>query len=117
MQMYLNKGSYGGEKYFNPETISLFTSKPNGENNNRRGLGFDKPELDRSKPSPACQSVSADSYGHSGFTGTLVWVDPACQLIYIFLSNRVYPDANNNKLMEMNIRTKIQQEIYNSINF
>ncbi|MBN1416587.1 MAG: serine hydrolase [Bacteroidales bacterium] len=117
MQMYLNKGSYGGIKYFNPETISLFTSKQNGDHNNRRGLGFDKPETDRSKPSPACQSVSADSYGHSGFTGTLVWVDPACQLIFIFLSNRVYPDANNNKLTEMNIRTKIQQEIYNSINF
>ena len=116
MQLYLNKGSYGAEKYFNPETIELFTSKQNGENDNRRGLGFDKPETDRSRPSPACQSVSAESYGHTGFTGTLVWVDPACQLVYIFLSNRVYPDAGNNKLVEMNIRTKIQQVIYNCIN-
>jgi len=117
MQMYLNNGSYGAIKYFNPETIELFTSKQNGENNNRRGLGFDKPEPDPSKPSPACHSVSANSYGHSGFTGTLVWIDPDCRLLYIFLSNRVYPDASNNKLVEMNIRTKIQQEIYNNFEF
>ena len=117
MQLYLNKGTYGTVRYFNPETVELFTSKQNGENNNRRGLGFDKPEPDHSKPSPACQSVSADSYGHSGFTGTYVWVDPTYQLIYVFLSNRVYPDASNNKLVEMNIRTKIQQEIYNNIEF
>lgn len=117
MQMYLNKGTYGNVRYFNPETIELFTSKQNGENNNRRGLGFDKPEPDQAKPSPACRSVSADSYGHTGFTGTFVWVDPTCQLVYIFLSNRIYPDAGNNKLVEMNIRTKIQQEIYNSFEF
>jgi beta-N-acetylhexosaminidase len=115
MQMYLNKGSYGDIHYFNPETIALFTAKQNGERDNRRGLGFDKPEPDPSKPGPACRSVSEDSYGHSGFTGTFVWVDPACQLVYIFLSNRVYPDAGNNKLVEMNIRTKIQQAIYNGM--
>ncbi|MBN2761532.1 MAG: serine hydrolase, partial [Bacteroidales bacterium] len=115
MQMYLNKGSYGTVCFFNPATIELFTSKQEGEKNNRRGLGFDKPEPDHSKPSPVCHAVSDNSYGHSGFTGTLVWADPDYQLIYIFLSNRIYPDAGNNKLVEMNIRTKIQQEIYNSI--
>jgi CubicO group peptidase (beta-lactamase class C family) len=115
MQMYLNKGSYGDIQYFKPETIVLFTAKQSGERDNRRGLGFDKPETDPSKPGPACRSVSEESYGHSGFTGTFVWVDPACQLVYIFLSNRVYPDANNNKLVEMNIRTKIQQAIYDGI--
>lgn len=115
MQMYLNKGSYGDIQYFNPETIALFTAKQSSERDNRRGLGFDKPEMDPSKPGPACRSVSEDSYGHSGFTGTFVWVDPACRLVYIFLSNRVYPDANNNKLVEMNIRTKIQQAIYDGI--
>ena len=94
---------------------TLFTAKQSGEHDNRRGLGFDKPETDPSKPGPACRSVSVDSYGHSGFTGTFVWVDPACQLVYIFLSNRIYPDASNNKLVEMNIRTKVQQTIYDGI--
>jgi beta-N-acetylhexosaminidase len=113
MQMLLNQGSYGGEKYFEPATVELFTSKQDGEKDNRRGLGFDRPESDPSKTSPACPSASDESYGHTGFTGTLVWVDPKFQLVYIFLSNRIYPDAGNNKLVEMNIRTKIQQEIYN----
>jgi beta-glucosidase-like glycosyl hydrolase/CubicO group peptidase (beta-lactamase class C family) len=113
MQMYLNKGTYAGEKYFNPETIETFTSRQKGESNNRRGLGFDKPETDRSKPGPSCQSASPESFGHTGFTGTLVWADPSCDVIYIFLSNRTYPDAANNKLVELNVRTKIQQEIYN----
>jgi beta-N-acetylhexosaminidase len=117
MQMYLNEGTYGDERYFSPETINQFTTKQSGDKNNRRALGFDKPETDHSKPSPACQSVSDESYGHSGFTGTYVWVDPTCKLVYIFLSNRVYPDAGNNKLVEMSIRTKIQQEIYNNIEF
>jgi beta-N-acetylhexosaminidase len=115
LQMFLNKGSYGDIQYFNPETISLFTAKQSGERDNRRGLGFDKPEPDPSKPGPACRSVSEDSYGHSGFTGTFVWIDPAYQLVYIFLSNRIYPDAGNNKLVEMNIRTKIQQVVYDAI--
>lgn len=114
MQMFMNEGIYGDERFFNPETISLFTSKQSKNDDNRRGLGFDKPETDRSKNSPACQSVSPKSYGHSGFTGTYVWADPECNLVYIFLSNRVYPDAANNKIVDMNIRTKIQQELYNN---
>ena len=83
--------------------------------NNRRGLGFDKPEPDAQKPGPTCRSASPKSYGHTGFTGTMVWADPEYDLIYIFLSNRVYPDASNNKLVEMNVRTEVQQVVYNAI--
>ena len=115
MQMYLQKGTYGGTRYFNPETIKLFTSQPKENNGNRRGLGFDKPETRKDKQSPVCESASASSFGHSGFTGTMVWVDPEYNLIYIFLSNRVHPDASNNKLVEMNIRTKIQEVFYQAI--
>jgi beta-glucosidase-like glycosyl hydrolase/CubicO group peptidase (beta-lactamase class C family) len=114
MQMFLNEGVYGGDQFFNNETVAYFTSRQSKSDDNRRGLGFDKPETDRNRKSPACQSVSPESYGHSGFTGTYVWVDPSCQLVYVFLSNRIYPDASNNKLVDMNIRTKIQQELYNN---
>ncbi len=111
-QMLLNKGSYGGVKFFDPSTISLFTSKQN--EHNRRGLGFDKPEFDPEKESPVSEYASSLSFGHSGFTGTLLWIDPRYDLIYIFLSNRVYPYSYNKKLIEENIRTKIQDIIYRS---
>jgi len=81
----------------------------------RRGLGFDKPETDREKASPSCPETSASSYGHSGFTGTLVWVDPEYDLIYIFLSNRVYPRQYNKKLITSNVRTSIHSAIYHSL--
>jgi CubicO group peptidase (beta-lactamase class C family) len=67
------------------------------------------------KPSPACKSASANSFGHAGFTGTLVWADPDNGLVYIFLSNRVYPDATNNKIVEQNVRTNIQEIFYQAI--
>jgi beta-N-acetylhexosaminidase len=108
MQMYLNKGSYGGEKFIERETITYFTSCPFCETHNRRGIGFDKPEME-SANGPTCQCVSAKSFGHSGFTGTYTWVDPENGLLYIFLSNRVYPDAENNKLVELNVRTRIHE--------
>jgi beta-glucosidase-like glycosyl hydrolase/CubicO group peptidase (beta-lactamase class C family) len=108
MQMYLNKGSYGGEKFFEPSTVEYFTSCPFCEHNNRRGVGFDKPEM-KSENGPTCQCVSEKSFGHSGFTGTYTWADPETGLLYIFLSNRVYPDASNNKLVELNIRTRIHE--------
>lgn len=114
-QMMLNKGSYGGERYISEETIRLFTGENMGMKGNRRALGFDKPEPDITKPSPVCRSASLQSYGHTGFTGTMVWVDPQYDLVYVFLSNRVYPDASNNKLVEMNVRTNVQQVVYNSI--
>jgi beta-N-acetylhexosaminidase len=114
LQMMLNHGEYGGERFITPETIELFTEKPLSSGN-RRGLGFDKPEPDKSKPQPTCDGPSPESYGHTGFTGNMIWVDPAYDLIYVFLSNRVYPDAENTKLAEMNVRTNVQQAVYNAL--
>ncbi|GIV34764.1 MAG: beta-N-acetylglucosaminidase [Chitinophagales bacterium] len=113
MQMLLNKGEYGGERYLNPTTVALFTRRQ--EEKNRRGLGFDKPEIDIYKPKPTAEDASPRTFGHSGFTGTCVWVDPDYNLIYIFLSNRVHPGADNNKLIKNNIRTRIHQAIYDAI--
>jgi beta-glucosidase-like glycosyl hydrolase/CubicO group peptidase (beta-lactamase class C family) len=114
-QMLLNEGEYGGERYISKKTVEMFTHDRYGIQGNRRGLGFDKPEPDVTKPSPACMAASSSSFGHTGFTGTMVWVDPEYDLVFIFLSNRVYPDASNNKLIEMNVRTEVQQVVYNSI--
>jgi beta-N-acetylhexosaminidase len=113
MQMLLNKGSYGGKKYINPSTVELFTKTH--LQNNRRGLGFDKPEPDTTKSTPVAKSASPESFGHSGFTGTCAWADPKYNLVYIFLSNRVYPDASNNKLAKENIRTDIMQVVYDAM--
>ena len=115
MQLYLQNGAYGGTELFRPETIKKFTSVPQGNNGNRRGIGFDRPEKKPTKDGPTARSVSQDSYGHSGFTGTIAWADPQEELVYIFLSNRVHPDQFQNKLLQMNIRTIVQQAIYDSI--
>jgi beta-glucosidase-like glycosyl hydrolase/CubicO group peptidase (beta-lactamase class C family) len=115
LQMLLNGGNFGGEQYLKPQTIREFTESYTGANGNRRGLGFDKPEPDAVKVSPACPLSSSKSYGHSGFTGTYFWVDPAYELLYIFLSNRIYPDVRNNKLVEENIRTRVQDIVYCAI--
>ena len=83
----------------------------------RRGLGFDKPEKDnltRKEPYPS-KSVSSNTFGHTGFTGTCVWVDPDKELVYIFLSNRVTPTRNNNKLSQLNVRSNIQEAIYQAL--
>lgn len=114
MQMYLWKGEYGGERFFQPSTIELFTSCQFCDSGNRRGLGFDKPEIDPKKNGPSSKLASPESFGHSGFTGTIAWADPVHQLVYIFLSNRVYPDQLNNLLTELNVRTRIQDVIYQS---
>jgi beta-glucosidase-like glycosyl hydrolase/CubicO group peptidase (beta-lactamase class C family) len=111
MQLFMNKGEYGGVRYFDTATVSEFT-KCQYCTDNRRALGFDKPETNPEKNSPVCGCVSYLSFGHAGFTGTLAWADPASDLIYIFLSNRVYPDADDNKLAKSGIRTKIQEVIY-----
>ncbi len=115
MQMLLNKGSYGGVEYFKPSTIELFTKQQFDRNNNRRGLLFDKPERDSTKASPCSKEASMSTFGHQGFTGTCAWADPENELIYIFLSNRVYPDATNDKLVKLNVRTNIQSAIYKAI--
>ena len=116
MQLFLNKGTYGGTRFLDTATVDNFTSRQTKFADNRRGLGFDKPETDTTKKSPASSFAPPSSYGHSGFTGTFTWVDPDNQLIYIFLSNRVYPDQSNNKLVEMNVRTNIQDIIYKAMN-
>ena len=115
MQLFLQNGSYGGAGYFRPETIAYFTTAPNNPNGNRRAIGFDKPERNPSRNGPAAGSASQESYGHSGFTGTIAWVDPEEDIVYVFLSNRVHPDQFNNKLQQMNVRTKIQQAVYDAI--
>jgi beta-glucosidase-like glycosyl hydrolase/CubicO group peptidase (beta-lactamase class C family) len=114
MQVYLNKGTYGGEVYFQAQTVDYFTSCPFCKNQNRRGIGFDKPDLSIAN-GPTCQCVSEKSFGHSGFTGTYTWADPQTGILYIFLSNRVYPDVTNTKLADWNIRTKIQEVIANAV--
>lgn len=115
MQMFLNGGEYGGVKFFDSTTVNFFTTSPFLDNDNRRALGFDKPQMDYSKAGPTCQCVSGKSFGHTGFTGTIAWVDPEEEIVYIFLSNRIHPDQDNSKLIKMNIRTDIQEVIYNSI--
>jgi len=115
MQMYLNNGIYGGERYIKKETIDLFVSCPFCNNGNRRGLGFDKPEPNKRKINPVSDFASLESFGHTGFTGTITWVDPKYKMVFIFLSNRIHPDASNSRLVNMNIRPKIQEEFYKAI--
>ncbi|WP_196891587.1 glycoside hydrolase family 3 N-terminal domain-containing protein [Aureivirga marina] len=114
MQMYLQEGYYGGKQYISPETFHKFNHRYFEKNGVRKGVGFDKPQLD-STISVTCGCVSESSFGHSGFTGTYVWADPQTQLIYVFLSNRIYPNAKNRGLVKENIRTKIQQIIVDAI--
>ncbi len=112
MQMLLNYGEYGGKRYLSEAVIKEFTRCQFCENDNRRGLGFDKPQMDYSKTGPTCKCVSSLSFGHTGFTGTIAWVDPDQKLIYVFLSNRVYPDAENKKINTLATRVEIQEAIY-----
>ena len=115
IQMYLNEGTYGGIRYLDKKQVEKYTSCTECRNGNRRGLGFDKPEPDKDKNGPSIDNISLESYGHTGFTGTMVWADPATGILYIFLSNRVYPDAVSNKLAEMDVRTNVQKIIYEAM--
>ncbi|MBE9468489.1 MAG: serine hydrolase [Bacteroidetes bacterium] len=114
-QMFLQKGQYAEEKYFKSRTVKRFTSSPFRNKGNRRGIGFDKPEMDFSKEGPTDHCVSSKSFGHTGFTGTMMWVDPKNQTIYVFLSNRINPSQDNHKLVEMNVRTNIQKAFYDAL--
>jgi CubicO group peptidase (beta-lactamase class C family) len=114
MQMMINGGRYNGIQFLKPETITRFT-KDHYSKLNRRGLGWDKPPFSPSIDGPSCISASDESFGHSGFTGTYVWADPKYKMVYIFLSNRVYPDAGENKISDMNIRTNIQQVVCDAL--
>lgn len=119
MQLLVQKGVYNGKRYFKEETVEEFTRIQFPENNNRRALGFDKPligndtlSLREAYPAPA---VSPRSFGHSGFTGTFVWADPDYDLVFIFLSNRVYPTRNHRNIYNLNIRPTLQQLFYEAL--
>ena len=115
MQMYMNGGAYGGKRYISDSTLAEFTKRQFvDDKENRRAAGFDKPFL-QGYGGPTCDSISQASFGHSGFTGALTWADPDEGIVYVFLSNRIYPNAENSKLLKMNIRTDIQQVVYDAI--
>lgn len=111
-QMLLQEGYYGGTRYYRPETVRYFTQKQ--FKNSRRGLGWDKP-TPGDWNGPTSYFASGKTFGHTGFTGTCIWVDPEFKVVYIFLSNRVHPDMTNNKLLTANIRSRVQDVIYQSI--
>ncbi|PRX55313.1 glycoside hydrolase family 3 N-terminal domain-containing protein [Flagellimonas meridianipacifica] len=113
MQMYLQGGVYGGRRFLNDRTIQKFNTCYFCHKMVRRGVGFDKPQLE--EKGPTCGCVSRKSFGHSGFTGTYTWADPDEELIYVFLSNRTFPTASNTLLIKSGLRTRIQQAIYDSI--
>lgn len=120
MQMFSNYGYYDYKQYISKSTLREFTKIQFPENENRRGLGFDKPligndtlSINEAYPAP---EVSAESFGHSGFTGTFVWADPKHDLVFIFLSNRVYPSRTHRNIYNLNVRPKVQQVFYQAIN-
>ncbi|MGB5647911.1 MAG: glycoside hydrolase family 3 N-terminal domain-containing protein [Muriicola sp.] len=113
MQMYLQGGYYGGDRFLEARTIEKFNKCYFCNNDVRRGVGFDKPQLE--EHGPTCGCVSRKSFGHSGFTGTYTWADPEKELVYVFLSNRTFPTSSNNLLIKSELRTRIQQAIYDSI--
>ncbi|WP_369765238.1 glycoside hydrolase family 3 N-terminal domain-containing protein [Flavobacterium sp. WC2429] len=113
MQLYLQKGNYGNHQYFSEKTFNDFNTCYFCSEGNRRGVGFDKPQLGTSGPTCGCASMT--SFGHTGFTGTMAWADPETDIVYIFLSNRTFPAESANKLSKENIREDIQELIYQAI--
>jgi CubicO group peptidase (beta-lactamase class C family) len=116
MQLYLQNGTYGNERYISEETLINWTSSHFKKMNNRRGFGFDKPGVQTNRHTGTerypSKMVSEQSYGHSGYTGTFVWVDPASQLLFVFLSNRVYPDRDNHKINKLGLRPLILESFF-----
>jgi beta-N-acetylhexosaminidase len=116
MQMYLDMGAYGGKRYIGEETLREFSRTQFPENNNRRAIGFDKPNLQyQGVNNNTAKGASPNSFGHTGFTGTFAWMDPDSGLLYIFLSNRVNPTRDNTRLYQLNTRTQIQQVMYEAL--
>ena len=113
MQMYLQNGYYGGDRFLDSRTVKKFNTCYFCDKKVRRGVGFDKPQLEKS--GPTCGCVSRKSFGHSGFTGTYTWADPEEEIVYVFLSNRTYPTASNTLLVKSGLRTRIQKAIYEAI--
>ena len=114
MQMYLQNGYYGGKSYLKRETLEKFNFRYYEAEGIRRGLAFDKPQLDTISQA-TCGCTSFKSFGHSGYTGTYTFVDPESEIVYVFLSNRVYPTRENNKLGKENIRTEVQRLVQEAI--
>ena len=112
-QLWLNGGTYGDVKLFSPGTVKTFTTAP--FSGNRRALGFDKPLVKFNTNGPTCEKVSQKSFGHSGFTGAYIWIDPEYECFMVFLTNRTYPTSKDNKLAKLNIRTQIQELFYQAI--
>ena len=113
MQLYLQKGNYGNQQFFSEKTFDDFNSCYYCSEGNRRGLGFDKPQL--TGDSPTCGCVSSSSFGHTGFTGTMAWADPVTEIVYVFLSNRTYPTNPINTISKEHIREDIQRIINEAI--
>lgn len=113
MQLYLQKGKYGDQQYFSEKTFDDFNTCYFCASGNRRGVGFDKPQLGAEGPTCGCASMT--SFGHTGYTGTMAWADPDAQIVYVFLSNRTFPIAGKNRLSKENIREDIQKVIYEAI--
>lgn len=111
-QMLMDGGKFEGKQLLKSETIQYFTTAPFTDNNNRRGLGFDKLPLGKKGPATASKSASMASYGHTGFTGTFFWNDPENKLIIVFLSNRVHPSSDRKQLMNLSIRTQLHDVLY-----
>ncbi len=114
MQLYLQKGNYGNHQYFSEKTFDDFNTCYFCAEGNRRGLGFDKPQLPDTK-GPTCGCVSEESFGHTGFTGIMAWADPETQIVYVFLSNRIFSSSPVNMLSRENIREYIQKIIQDAI--
>lgn len=115
MQMLNNGGVYNGKRYFKPETLALFTAY--NSSLSRRGLGFDKPDKDLKDGGPASVLCDKSTFGHQGFTGTCAWSDPETGIVFIFLSNRVYPTANNRLINSLDVRTNAQTYIYKALGY
>ena len=113
MQMMLQKGNYGGTNLLEEKTVEEFTKRQSRQS--RRAWGWDKPSVERDNGGNAGDLAPKSSFGHTGFTGTAVWADPENDLIYVFLSNRTYPNSANNSLLKDHVRTEIHDVIYRSL--
>jgi len=119
MQLYLQNGYYGGQVFFSPASLAEFTKVQYPERQNRRGLGFDKPFINnylyRKHNAYPAPDAGPESFGHGGFTGTFTWADPKKQILFVFMTNRIYPSRDNARLSDLNIRSEMLQAIYDSI--
>jgi len=113
--MLVRGGEYARLRYLRPKTIELFTQTPDGFGNNYRGYGFDKPNPQRRNSSYLSSVLTSKSYGHIGFTGTILWIDPAKDFFVIILSNRTYPDSNNSRINTLRLRARILEALYRSV--